>query len=95
MTCNSGSGLEYHPSSACAASSTPSKMKYRTCLRVEDIPGSRMKDLGFWTVMFSLWMKPNNPKLLSEYNRVEVLYDVLLPWLAEVPASRPGETRCL
>lgn len=36
---------------------------------------------------------PNNPQLLSEYNRVEVLYDVLLPWLAEVPASNPTATR--
>ena len=95
VTCNSGSGIEYHPSCAADSPTTPPKIKYKTCLRIEDIPGGRMRDVGFWTIMFSLWMKPNDPQKMSEYNRVEVLYDVLLPWLAEAPASDPAGLRLL
>eukprot|EP01012_Entosiphon_sulcatum_P024255 TRINITY_DN29428_c0_g1_i1.p1 TRINITY_DN29428_c0_g1~~TRINITY_DN29428_c0_g1_i1.p1 ORF type:complete len:4234 (+),score=586.19 TRINITY_DN29428_c0_g1_i1:35-12736(+) len=91
VTCATGAGLEYHPSTA----AFPPKMKYRTCLRIEQIPVDRMADTGFWTTLFSLWMKPNNPKLVSEYNRVEVLYDVLLPWLAEQTVPPRGGKRLL
>lgn len=78
VVCNPGHGLEYHPSTGSASDSDPPKIKHKTCLRMDSIPGSKIKDAGFWSLAFALWVK--NPP--SEYHRVEVLYDVLLPWLA-------------
>eukprot|EP00667_Euglena_gracilis_P007756 EG_transcript_7840 len=95
VTCNSGSGLKYHPSRPTTSANSAPKLRYRTALRIEDVPAERMADKGFWALLLSQWMKPNDPNLMSEYNRVEVLYDVLLPWLAEAPASHPGSTRLL
>ena len=44
-----------------------------------------MLDPAFWTLLFSQWLK----EPASEYHRVEVIYDVLLPWLAQeqLPAA--------
>ena len=77
IICNSGSGLEYHPSCASDNDNTPPKMKYKTSMKIEHIPIERITDIGFWLIMFTLWVKQG-----SEYHRVEVIYDVLLPWLA-------------
>eukprot|EP00941_MAST-03F_sp_MAST-3F-sp1_P004998 g4998.t1 len=74
ITCNVGKGLEYHPSSAASVS----KIKYRTSIKIPDIPAIRMLDPGFWSMFFAMWLKL--PPI--EYHRVEVLYDVLLPWLS-------------
>lgn len=49
----------------------PPKLRYRTALRIEDVPAERMADKGFWALLLSQWMKPNDPNLMSEYNRVE------------------------
>jgi len=81
ITCNSGTGLEYHPSTAADCDKAPPKNKYKTCIRINDIPSERILDMGFWAIFFSLWMKKEPA---SEYHRVEVIYDVLLPWLAEL-----------
>eukprot|EP00624_Nannochloropsis_granulata_P005047 evm.model.NODE_35720_length_30909_cov_25.476009.5 len=72
VTCNSGQGLAYHPSTPAEAP----KIKYKTCLRVENILGARMASTAFWATALSQWMKAR-----SDYHRMEVLYDVLLPWL--------------
>jgi hypothetical protein len=74
VTCNAGAGLRYHPSSG----ESPPNLKFKTCLRIDNIPLERFSDLGFWTLLFSQWMK----QPASEYHREEVLYDVLLPWLS-------------
>ncbi|KAH3756032.1 nxn protein [Pelomyxa schiedti] len=52
------------------------KMLYKTCLRIERIPQERITDAAFWSLLLSLWTTE------SEYNRVEIIYDALLPWLA-------------
>ncbi|OQS06902.1 hypothetical protein THRCLA_20266 [Thraustotheca clavata] len=88
--CNRGPGSEYHPTDP-----TQYKMKVKSCVTIQNIPGSRMLDLSFWSLTFSLWMK--DPP--SEYHRVETLYDVLLPWLADsvLPlafASSPDQYFC-
>lgn len=62
-------GLEYHQQIATDSNDTPPNHKYKICLKIGDIPGSRIKDLGFWSLLFSLWMK--DPP--SEYHRVEVI----------------------
>jgi hypothetical protein len=53
VTCNSGAGLGYHP--CCPAE--PPKIKYRTCIRQENIPAARMTSLTFWATLCSQWMK--------------------------------------
>ena len=68
MFYNSLSGLEYHQQIAAYSDDTPPKHKFKVCLKIADIPGIRMKNLGFWSILFSLWMK--DPP--SEYHRVEV-----------------------
>ena len=68
---NAGEGLQYHPASA----HSPPKMKYKTCIKVPAIPKERIEQPALWALLFSLWLKE------SEYHRVEVLYDVILPWL--------------
>lgn len=65
--------------------SSTAKIKYRTCLRIENIPAARMTDLAFWSTLFSLWMGG-----AREESRVEVIYDVLLPWLAELKWTPAG-----
>ena len=73
-------------SASASSSSSPSlptagsapKLKFKTCIRIENIPVSRIADKALWTAMLSQWMK----KPEGEYQRAEVIYDVLLPWLA-------------
>ncbi|OQR84514.1 hypothetical protein ACHHYP_13291 [Achlya hypogyna] len=72
--CNRGPGSDYHPTEP-----TNLKMKVQSCATISHIPASRMLDLSFWSLAFSLWLK--TPP--SEYHRAETLYDVLLPWLAD------------
>eukprot|EP01063_Lacrimia_lanifica_P039590 TRINITY_DN8724_c1_g1_i1.p1 TRINITY_DN8724_c1_g1~~TRINITY_DN8724_c1_g1_i1.p1 ORF type:complete len:3085 (+),score=1246.46 TRINITY_DN8724_c1_g1_i1:263-9517(+) len=79
---NGGTGLRYHP-----ASPDAEKIKYKTCCKMEKVPQRRLCDAGFWLVSLLLFTK--DPP--SEYSRVEVVYDVLLPWLAEVTTDHPVE----
>ncbi|TFJ87145.1 hypothetical protein NSK_001478 [Nannochloropsis salina CCMP1776] len=82
VTCNAGQGLAYHVS---APAESP-KMKYKTCLRLENIASARMTSMAFWATALSQWVKAR-----SDYHRVEVLYDVLLPWLiSDSPAALEG-----
>ena len=74
VTCNGGcSGIEFHPST----STESGKLQFKTCIRIDAITSSKIKDKAFWSTMFSLWMK----QPAGEYQRGEVIYDVLLPWL--------------
>jgi hypothetical protein len=64
VTCNSGSGLQYHPSEPTSAA----KMKFRTCIRLENIATDRMTSPVVWSLLFTQWTK--NPP--SEFHRAEV-----------------------
>jgi len=86
ITLNKGSGLEYHQSHSAENDLAPPKIKYKTSLRINNIPGQRIKDIGFWATFFSMWLKT------SEYHRVEVIYDVLLPWLSEQHITEQDQT---
>ncbi|CAH0482965.1 unnamed protein product [Peronospora belbahrii] len=76
--CNKGPGAEmYHP---CKPQGTSvDKIRVQSCIQISNIPAKRYLDMAFWTLLFSLWVR----KPPSEYHRVETIYDVLLPWLAE------------
>ncbi|KNC48811.1 uncharacterized protein AMSG_00592 [Thecamonas trahens ATCC 50062] len=65
-------GLKYHPSSA----AFPPKIKFRSALRLRSIPRERMLDPVWWAMLIKMQVA----QIIS--NRAEVLYDVLLPWLA-------------
>eukprot|EP00516_Mucochytrium_quahogii_P008420 CAMPEP_0203758104 /NCGR_PEP_ID=MMETSP0098-20131031/10854_1 /ASSEMBLY_ACC=CAM_ASM_000208 /TAXON_ID=96639 /ORGANISM=" , Strain NY0313808BC1" /LENGTH=3866 /DNA_ID=CAMNT_0050650355 /DNA_START=244 /DNA_END=11840 /DNA_ORIENTATION=- len=71
--CNAGAGLNYHPCRVTVEN--PEKLKYQTCLCLKNLTSERFLDPSFWTTLFVQWMKP------SEFHRVEVLYDVLFPWI--------------
>eukprot|EP00049_Salpingoeca_infusionum_P014496 m.271712 g.271712 ORF g.271712 m.271712 type:complete len:4223 (+) comp15683_c19_seq1:207-12875(+) len=72
ITCNASSGLDYHPSMPVLE-----KIKYKTCIKVDQVAQDKITDPVFWTILFGQWMQEP-----SEYSREEVLYDVMLPWLA-------------
>jgi hypothetical protein len=76
-TLATGAGLEYHPMTPCDTPLTPPKVKYASVLRVDDVPVARVRDPGFWAVLLAQWLRADG----SEYHRVEMVYDVLLPWL--------------
>lgn len=81
FVCNSGEGmggLEYHPSSPDYHDVTSGKTKYKTCLRIPNVPEARLTDPAFWMIL--LGQRVKQPP--GEYQRSEVLYDALLPWLA-------------
>ena len=50
-----------------------------------------MTDVAFWSLAYALWLK--DPP--SEYHRVEVIYDVLLPWLVEGEKGDQTVTNCM
>ena len=86
ITCNSGQGLEYHPSSVAADDSNACKIKYKTSIRLDNISSAKIKDVAFWSYLLHLWMK--DPP--SEFSRVELIYDVLLPWISSNDAGKSG-----
>lgn len=91
VLCNTGLGLEYHPSNACESDQTPPKIKYRTSVKFDQIPKERICSVALWSIAFTLWTKGQ----ASEYSRVEVIYDVLLPWLvgsSQTPLALPTPT---
>ncbi len=69
IICNSGNGVQYHPSNA---SSTP-KIKYQTTVRFNNIPSERMLDDGFWYFIWRMKI------ISSDDHNVDMFYDVLLP----------------
>jgi len=77
VVCNAGNGLNYHPSRV--SDEDPTKIKYQTCLPINNIPDVRFLDIPFWTTLFSQYQQA------SEFHRVEVLYDVLFPWMTGEP----------
>jgi hypothetical protein len=76
-TLATGAGLEYHSMTPCDTDATPPKVKYATSLRVDDVPLDRIHSPAFWTMILAQWLREDG----SEYHRVEMIYDVLLPWL--------------
>jgi thiol-disulfide isomerase/thioredoxin len=74
----SSSSASSSSSSALPAAGSAPKLKFKTCVRIDNIPAGRITDKALWTAMMSQWMK----KPEGEYQRAEVIYDVLLPWLA-------------
>ncbi|CAJ1327073.1 unnamed protein product [Effrenium voratum] len=77
--CNRGPGaLEFHPSRLVPKEGPGGpKLKILATLRFEQVPRARACDPGFWALAFAQWVPG-----ATEYHRAEVLYDVLLPWLA-------------
>lgn len=76
--CNKGPGADlYHPMRI-QADGYCDKLRVKSSITIHNINGHRMLDPTFWALAFSLWLK----RPASEYHRVEVLYDVLLPWLS-------------
>ncbi|CAJ1420566.1 unnamed protein product, partial [Effrenium voratum] len=77
--CNRGPGaLEFHPSRLVPKDGPGGpKLKLLATLRFEQVPRARACDPGFWALAFAQWVPG-----ATEYHRAEVLYDVLLPWLA-------------
>lgn len=73
----------YHPSMATEdpEQGMHPRLKYKTCLTLSAVPRERLMQPGMWTLIFKLWLK----QPASEYNRLEVLYDVILPWLVDMP----------
>ena len=82
VVCTGGDARDSHPSKP-----FDGKLKYRTCCRVNRIPRERISDISFWTLTFLMFIK--DPP--SEYTRVEVIYHVLLPWMAEVTTDHPED----
>nr|CCA25882.1 hypothetical protein ALNC14_120260 [Albugo laibachii Nc14] len=76
--CNKGPGADMYHSIRIPADGACDKLKVKSCITIQNITGERMLNPTFWALVFSLWMK----RAASEYHRVEVLYDVLLPWLS-------------
>uniref|UniRef100_M4BT12 ubiquitinyl hydrolase 1 n=1 Tax=Hyaloperonospora arabidopsidis (strain Emoy2) TaxID=559515 RepID=M4BT12_HYAAE len=75
--CNKGPGAEmYHP---CKVRDSADKIRVQSCIQISNISAHRFLDMAFWSLLFSLWVR----KPASEYHRVEIIYDVLLPWLAD------------
>jgi len=73
VTCNTGEGVEYHPS--LSATFYP-KEKRRCAIRVADIPAKRFLDPAVWYIFF------RQRVVCDDENGPTGLYDVLLPHLA-------------
>jgi len=85
--CNRGpTAAQYHPSKFVADGLYGQKLKLLATLTLTEVPLVRLCDPGFWALAFGQWV-PN----ATEYHRAEVLYDVLLPWLAGVSTGRLTE----
>jgi thiol-disulfide isomerase/thioredoxin len=69
-------GIAHHPSFVGHAP----KMKYQTCLRLDNIPQDRIADPAFLAMLFNLRKETGD-----ESHMAQILYDVLLPWLVGKP----------
>ena len=81
VTCNSGDGLNFHPSSP-VNNDCEVKKTYRTGLAVPDVPAWRLQDPSFLFALLKLQVRP------EKSNKPECFYEVLLPYLA---GDSPGE----
>jgi len=72
-------GLEYHPASA---SVEAPKIKYKTCLVIEDVRSERMLDDAFWSLAFATHVYG------GRHSTPEKIYDLLVPFLAERPLEQ-------
>jgi thiol-disulfide isomerase/thioredoxin len=68
--------LSCHP-----ASGQPPKIKYQTCLVLENVIYARVKDEAFWGIMH--WVANNAESEGWTMQPVEVLYKILLPFLQD------------
>eukprot|EP00931_Biecheleriopsis_adriatica_P073552 TRINITY_DN47812_c0_g1_i1.p1 TRINITY_DN47812_c0_g1~~TRINITY_DN47812_c0_g1_i1.p1 ORF type:complete len:4288 (-),score=931.49 TRINITY_DN47812_c0_g1_i1:37-12879(-) len=80
---NAGEGGVYHPASVEAHP----KIKRKTALTLGEIPLARLADTAFLATLLSQ-RKPH------ECHKVEVTYDVLLPWLVDKPSIVDAVSRC-
>ncbi|CAK8987713.1 Uncharacterized protein SCF082_LOCUS1092, partial [Durusdinium trenchii] len=84
--CNRGpAAAQYHPTKFIPDGLYGQKMKIQATLTFQ-VHRQHLCDPGFWAMAFGQWV-PN----ATEYHRAEVLYDVLLPWLAGVSFGRLTE----
>jgi hypothetical protein len=70
--CNTGNGISYHPS----INVDYPKTKYKTAMRFGEIPLQRISSVEFWYMLLNLMVSR------SVHHRPEVVYEVLLPFLA-------------
>ncbi|KAL6068400.1 Component of oligomeric Golgi complex 3 [Balamuthia mandrillaris] len=68
-------GLSYHQATAQQAP----KIKYKTCMALDNIPASRVLDDGFWALLFKL------VTYASKHNTPDKIYDLLIPFLVNKP----------
>jgi hypothetical protein len=83
VTCNTGDGLKFHPSTARVRVSEECdtmKLKYRTCIRLEGVPAAKITSPAFLALLLS-------QRIQHENHRAEIVYDGLLPWLAGGPLN--------
>lgn len=73
--CNSGNGLQYHPSST----NEYPKTKFITSIHFPDLAPHHVLDEGFWYMVFKLRSDP------QEENTAETFYEIILPHLANGP----------
>ncbi len=74
--CNTGDGLEYHPSSFDQSSGLQLKQMAMT---IWDIPSARLLDSSFWVLLFRMQVYPDKK------NTAGLLYEKLLPALNSRP----------
>lgn len=74
--CNTGDGLQYHPSSFDQASGLQLK---QIAMTIWDIPSERMLDSSFWVLLFRMQVYPDKK------NNASFLYEKLLPALNSRP----------
>lgn len=78
VTCNTGGGLTYHPSSV---KEDGSKTVFRTSIRLDQIRPDAMLDDAFWLLFWRL------QTVQSDDHDHHVLYEILLPTLGEKPLA--------
>jgi thiol-disulfide isomerase/thioredoxin len=66
--------LQFHP-----ASGRPPKIKYQTCLVLENVNFARVKDEAFWGIAY--WVAVRGESSDLTMRPVDVLYQILLPFL--------------
>ena len=66
--------LRYHP-----ASGQPPKIKYQTCLVLENVAMKKIEDEAFWGIAYWVAMTGNQPTFTMQ--PMDVLYKILLPFL--------------
>lgn len=78
VTCNTGGGLTYHPSSV---KEDGTKMVFRTSIRLDNIREDIILDDAFWLLFWRL------QTVQSDDHDHHVLYEILLPTLGEKPLA--------